>query len=282
SPVTLLVYHQRRLDEYEKVGRKSVFKTHYCRNQSLPCQQSPDRTLATESGPAPILNLISAVRSSPAVGIMRELKCRLRRETTVVATQSTMGTIEDIYHRVFPDPQSRPTFLIGTMSHNVWEVLADTSNYQLNKDDLQHVLTHGRVKQANYTVVTSGYFIDKLIECKDLNARRVDQSISLRFRLKTAVRAAVFGPMTALQGCNIGAIFDDEQWKVIGMALINEAWLIIRHDLPGAISREVVTKWVTGEIREKSGCAHSMLTDMMEGHNTDAEAVNGWFVKSGK
>jgi len=92
----------------------------------------------------------------------------------------------------------------------------------------------------------------------------------------------VFGPMTALQGCNIGAIFDDEQWKVIGMALINEAWLIIRHDLPGAISREVVTKWVTGEIREKSGCAHSMLTDMMEGHNTDAEAANGWFVKSGK
>ena len=118
--------------------------------------ESPDRTLATESGPAPILNLISAVRSSPAVGIMRELKCRLRRETTVVATQSTMETIEDIYHRVFPDPQSRPTFLIGTMSHNVWEVPADTSNYQLNKDDLQHVLTHGRVKQANYTVVTSG------------------------------------------------------------------------------------------------------------------------------
>jgi hypothetical protein len=59
------------------------------------------------------------------------------------------------------------------------------------------------------------YFIEKLIDCKDLNARRVDQSISLRFR---SVRANDRSP-----NVYIGAIFNDEQWKVIGMALISKA-----------------------------------------------------------
>ena len=50
---------------------------------------------------------------------MAELAYRLRPESTVVATQEAMGTPEDIYRTVFPHSPSRPTFLIGVMTHGV-------------------------------------------------------------------------------------------------------------------------------------------------------------------
>ncbi|KAE9381933.1 hypothetical protein N431DRAFT_476675 [Stipitochalara longipes BDJ] len=242
---------------------------------------------------------------------MLELKYRLRRESTVIATQSAMGTVEDIYRIVFPDSRIRPTFLIGTMSHNFWEAPADASNYQLKKDHLEQILTHERVKQASYTLVYSGlgairlgpiavvpgtemiedmkrregsakYLVDRLIDCKQLGAKRVDQITSLNRRLAMAVKAAVLGPMTALQGCKIGAIFNDEQWRRIGLDLIKEAWMVIRHDLPGGISLKKVTEWATHDMYNGPDDVHSTLMDMMDGRETDVKVVNGWFVKSGK
>jgi hypothetical protein len=94
-------------------------------NDPDPVQQTP---LATECGPAPIPNLISVVRSRYAASAMKMLAHRLCRETTVVAAQIAMGTVEEVYRTVFPDPRSRLTFLIGVMTHGVWETPGDASN----------------------------------------------------------------------------------------------------------------------------------------------------------
>lgn len=54
------------------------------------------------------------------------------------------------------------------------------------------------------------YLVDRLIVCTPLNASRVDHGTSLYRRLNKAVEYSVLGPLSALQGCTIGAVFDDE------------------------------------------------------------------------
>ena len=93
---------------------------------------------------------------------MKMLAHRLYRETTVVATQIAMGTVEEVYRMVFPDPRSRPTFLIGVMTHGVWEAPDDASNPSRKKDDLKEILTQQRLKQATFTAVYAGFGTVKL------------------------------------------------------------------------------------------------------------------------
>ena len=84
------------------------------------------------------------------------------------------------------------------------------------------------------------YLLENLINCKQLRASRVGQLTSLSQHLANAVKSAVVRPMTALQGCSIDAIFDDEHWRATGQDLIKKAWMVIRNDLPGGVSFEQV------------------------------------------
>ncbi len=52
---------------------------------------------AFENSSRPILNLISTIRSRYSVSGMQNVAYRLRRETTVVATQEAMGSVEEVY-----------------------------------------------------------------------------------------------------------------------------------------------------------------------------------------
>jgi ketopantoate reductase len=217
---------------------------------------------AFSDGPSRILNLISTLRSKYSVSGMQGFAYRLRRETTVVATQAAMGLVEEVYRTVFRDPRSRPTFLIGVTTQSVWEPSLNASNSSASmdhKNTLQKLLKGERVIQASFTAAFAGfgsfslgplalapntesprserkreltaqYLINTLIACTPLNAGRVNQGTSLYRRLKTAVSYSAVGPLSALQECNISEIFDDDKWRQIGLDLIKEAWLVIRHD----------------------------------------------------
>lgn len=246
---------------------------------------------------------------------MQSLAHRLRRETSVVVTQNAMGSVEEVYRTVFRDPESRPTFLIGVTSHGIYDASPITSNSFASmhkKDTFQVILRAQRVNQASFTALysssgsmklgplaltpntespesvrkresTAQYLIDTLIACTPLNVIRVNQNTSLYRRLQKAVRYSVIGPLSALQECNMGAIFDDDKWRQIGLDLMKEAWLVIRHDLGSELPFQELQKWVMGEISSlRSQNIHPALIHVMDGLVTDVENINGWFVESGK
>jgi len=268
---------------------------------------------AFENSSRPILNLISTIRSKYSVSEMQKMAYRLRRETTVVATQEAMGSVEEVYRTVFRDTRSRPTFLIGVTSHGFWESAPNASNSSASihkKNTLQGILIGQRVNQTSFTAVYAGfgsiklgplalspntespesvrkreltaqYLINTLIACTPLNASRVNQGASLYRRLQKAVRYSVIGPLSALQECKISAVFDDDKWRQIGLDLIKEAWLVIRHDLRG-LTLQKLNEWVMGDIHMFLKDIHPALIHVMYGRSTDIEKINGWFVESGK
>jgi len=93
---------------------------------------------AFENSSRPILNLISTIRSKYSVSEMQKMAYRLRRETTVVATQEAMGSVEEVYRTVFRDTRSRPTFLIGVTSHGFWEYPSRDPNRTESEPNLFH------------------------------------------------------------------------------------------------------------------------------------------------
>ena len=179
-----------------------------------------------------------------------------------------------------------------------------------NKNTLQGILIGQRERPASFTAVYAGfgaiklgplallpnteppesvrkrgltaqYLINTLISCTPLNVSCVSPSTSLYRRLQKAVRYSVIGPLSALQECNIGAIFDDYKWRQIGLDLIKEAWLVIRHDLKG-LSLKELNEWIMGDTHMLLKDIHPALIHVLDGRVTDIEKVNGWFVESGK
>lgn len=284
-----------------------------------PLSRSPRRTKTEEhtmqhappAAPArPIMNLISTIRSRFAVSSIHRLSHRLLRESTVIAMQEAMGVVEETYRTDFPDPRSRPTFLIGMTTYRIWESSGEITSTE-HKDTLEMVLSHKRLRQSPFAIryrgggtiklgpiavipgtethesqkrreISARYLTDKLVECTPLRAYHVDRGRSLYSRLVKAVRYSVIGPLSVLQECKKGEIFVDEKWRQIGMELIKEAWFLIRHDMNGGISLEDLTALVMREIFVAQNDMHPALLHVMEGGESDIETVSGWFVDRGK
>jgi len=81
--------------------------------QSLPVEDRPR--------PAQIDSLFVATKATAVVRAIEECKDRLHSGTTVVLLQNGMGIYEAVVDRLFPNPESRPNFIIASTTHGAWK-----------------------------------------------------------------------------------------------------------------------------------------------------------------
>jgi 2-dehydropantoate 2-reductase len=71
--------------------------------------------------PTQIDSLIVATKATAVVRAIEECKDRLHSGTTIVLLQNGMGVYEDVVDRLFPNPESRPNFIIASTTHGAWK-----------------------------------------------------------------------------------------------------------------------------------------------------------------
>ncbi|KAK9242580.1 ketopantoate reductase PanE/ApbA-domain-containing protein [Lipomyces tetrasporus] len=131
--ITLLLHHASLLDSYVRNGSRLSLKTRegdvvshsnynfeILRDGSwyLPSSAEPPtifRSLVTEQ----IENLIVSVKATQTVEALRPLKQRLTRNSTILFLQNGSGMIEEANRQLFADPQTRPNYIVGVISHGV-------------------------------------------------------------------------------------------------------------------------------------------------------------------
>ncbi len=67
-----------------------------------------------------IHNLIVTVKSHLTVPALKPVAHRLRPESTVLFIQNGLGAVDNVNEKLFPDPETRPAYMQGVISHGVW------------------------------------------------------------------------------------------------------------------------------------------------------------------
>ena len=90
---------------------------------SLPVDDRPH--------PAQIDSLFVATKATAVVRAIEECKDRLHSGTTIVLLQNGMGIYEAVVDRLFPNPESRPNFIIASTTHGVWKKTESTTAHHV-------------------------------------------------------------------------------------------------------------------------------------------------------
>ena len=82
--------------------------------------RSGDREGASSSPPnGPISSLIVCLKTSATVSALQILKARISPSSVITLVQNGMGVYDELCSSIWPDPKTRPYFIIGTTTHGV-------------------------------------------------------------------------------------------------------------------------------------------------------------------
>jgi ketopantoate reductase len=176
-----------------------------------------------------------------------------------------------------------------------------------NKDDLEQVIKHVRIRQPGYRIallaigqqlrigplqlmngketaqavrgreVRAQYLTELLFDTPFLGANEVPEALMSFLCFKKLVSTAVLGPIAVMRQCTNGELFSDPSGREIGQALIFEAWSVIRRYLP-YIKLDQVSGWIVEAIAERRDHLHPMLLEALTGKETDIDDINGWII----
>ena len=224
-----------------------------------------ERELAT-SIQHPIKNLVIATKPEFVIHALQQLKRRLRPDSTIlfVQMQKVVGLMEDVNKRVFPDPSSRPNYLLGLPYHTIWSK-EQRSNAMMTNADIMSDLTaqysrsllfdhpySGLHKPVGHLLLgpvikdrpneraeeyakregSTRYMLSVLLGATPLGTQIIDHEWSLFCRLRdTAINAAVH-PLGIMYDCVDGEILQGSDRQAHVRRLLREACRVVRADCP--------------------------------------------------
>ncbi|KAK2785172.1 hypothetical protein FQN53_007914 [Emmonsiellopsis sp. PD_33] len=137
-PITLMLWKDWQSQEFE--DRRRMITVHrgglpeHKRGFDLEVLQDnvwhhvPMKTPGTESASNPaadseiIENLILAMKSKHIQMALESVKHRLTPHSTIVMIHMGVGVEEEINKNLFPDPETRPSYIFGTTSHMLYQI----------------------------------------------------------------------------------------------------------------------------------------------------------------
>lgn len=141
--VTLMLHRPEQYQVWREIGRRLILernelsehKTGYDVNwledgrwyTSVQRPRGYSKTPGEDKGvwvptvdEGPIDHLILTVKAINVVLALRSVRHRLTPQSTIVFIHNGMGVIEEVNRDVFPDPATRPSYVVGIVSHGLY------------------------------------------------------------------------------------------------------------------------------------------------------------------
>jgi 2-dehydropantoate 2-reductase len=308
--ITLLCHRPSLLQEYIKNGRKISLKTvegptvsHGGYNLEVlrdgqwylpsleqdPIQLHPDVLSRAESPVSDIIeNLIISVKATQTVDALRPLKQRLTAQSTIMFLQNGSGMIEAVNEKLFSDPQTRPNYITGIISHGVSLNSAfNITHTGFSATSIGLVPRSAKINDDLPTKTEDSYLLNALPLVPRLNAKSYCFTDVLQIQLEKLALNAFCNPLCALNDSKNGFLLTIPETR---RTILTEISNVVRalpelRNIPGIDERFAVDRLETTVntiIMKTCETTCSMVWDLRAGRGTEIEFINGYWSRRGR
>jgi len=253
-----------------------------------------DASFPDEDTLEPIYNLIVTVKAPNTVGALLSIQHRLRPESSILFLQNGMGIVDQVNDKVFPDPETRPNYMIGIISHGV---NSHAQGLFAATHAGQGTISMGILPRQNTnadttptTPVSSRYILRTVCRSPVLAAVGATPTEVLQAQLEKLAINAIINPLTAIADARNGAILHNMHFKRAIRLLLAEISLVILampelKSLPNLGTRFSTARledMVVAVAFRTANNISSMLADIQHGKQSEIDYMNGYIVKRGE
>jgi len=281
---------------------------HFSPNPTLP---GPEEMLPT--GEVKIHTLIVTVKGPATVTALRSVKHRISTGTTICLMQNGMGQIEELNREVFTDPETRPTFMLGLVTHGVYlsrqfaayhvgtgsiaiGVVRDVDKFPMPPKSHPLSSTEADWRRMYptdddlYAPITSRYLLRTLTRSPILICAAFPYLDLLQLQLEKLSINCIINPITALMNIPNGSLIGNSALSKTARLLLAEISAVIVRlpelsGVPGIRSRFSPSRLESlylGVARSTALNSSSMREDIRNGKDTEIEYINGYIVRRGE
>jgi len=279
--------------EFEAKARKSAVKD----GKDTPLDEDDQSVLRRqEEERGPIQHLIVTVKAPNTISALSTVRHRLTPDSTILFLQNGMGIVEKVNKEIFPDPNSRPNYMLGIISHGVrsrpgymWDCVH--TGFGTVSLGILPRKESGPFDQSSIDLPqTSEYILKVLTRIPVLAAVALSPTELFKAQLEKLAINAVINPMTSLLDARNGAILYNFYLTRVMRLLLAEISLVLRSlpelegipNIENRFSPERLETLVIGVAGKTSQNISSMLSDTRRGEITEIEYINGYIVKRGE
>lgn len=268
------------------------------------------------SGETFIHMLICTTKGPATARAMQSITHRVDSRTTIVFVQNGLGQIDEINKFIFTDPATRPTYLIGVISHGAYMlgdfhvshagygtlaigIYRDTDKFPLPPANLpadtRNIPDEDRrcmfPSEADlYSNISARYLLRTLTRCPTLACAAYPYLDLFQLQLEKLVVNCVLNPITALLDVPNGAMLTIPTLTTVQRLLIAEIAAVLRllpelKGVPNVRMRFSVTRLehLFRTVSEKTALnSSSTREDIRMARGTEMNFINGYIVKRGE
>jgi 2-dehydropantoate 2-reductase len=249
----------------------------------------------------PIHNLILSVKAGITVPALLSVRHRLGPNSAILFLQNGMGQIDEVNEEVFPDPETRPSYLSGIISHGVHShanMEATHAGFGTIAIGVPPAKPYPRGQAEistsssapDGTSPTSRYLLRTICRSPTLAGVPNSPTELLQSQLDKLAANAIINPLTSLMDSRNGALTHNFALTRAMRLLLGEISLVIRSlpelsSLPNVATRfspERLETLVVAIANRTSNNISSMLADTRAGNLTEIKYINGYIVRRGE
>lgn len=265
------------------------------------------------SGEVKIYTMILTVKSPATVLALRSVKHRISAQTTICLMQNGIGQVEELNREVFTDPATRPTYMLGVVSHGVYlstqfaaihtgigstaiGIVRDLDKFPPPPKSPLHPPTGTEQKQMFpsdkdlYANITSRYLLRTLTRSPILVCAAFPYLDLLQLQLEKLAVNCILNPITALLNVPNGSLLDNFALMKVARLLVAEISVVVRSlpELEGVpnvkqrFSPERLESLLIGITKRTAKNSSSMREDIRKGKDTEIDYINGYVVRRGE
>ncbi|KAF3047359.1 hypothetical protein E8E11_007843 [Didymella keratinophila] len=293
----LLAHRQSLRDEYNQRGSRITLETRegeilehsgYDFEAVLPHDYSTGSVAQATSSVFrdTIDHLIVCVKSTQTVAALRPLLPRLTPKSSVLFLQNGAGMIEDVNEDLWPDSETRPSYITGVISHGVTlKGPFDIKHTGPAATSLGPVPRNDGLDQM--IVPSTAFLLDMLPRAPRLNCQPYSFQDILQRQLEKLAVNAFSNPLTALANSTVEYLFSIPQ---VCSALMREISSVILalpelQGVPGVeqrFSAQRLEDTVMKVIVQNRSTTCSMVWDMRAARETEIRYINGYWARRGR
>ena len=236
-----------------------------------------------------ISNLIVCVQAKHILALAG-IAHRLTEESVILFVQDGMGYIDEVNEKIFPDPQTRPTYIVGVVTHGA---------KRTNSFTVVHA-GHGAIALGALPRVGPGpthsispstrYLLQTITRTPVLAAVAHEPTDILQYQLERFAVHCVMHPLTVLMDCTNGELLGNFHITRTMRLVLAEISLVVR-SLPELQNVPYIKhRFDPGRLelfmvriaQNTSQNESSMLQDVRAGKQTEIKYLNGYVIRKGE